>query len=182
MQKISFPLAFILMLLPYANGVLAQEKTTGPVIANYGEVFEIPDPGLPTDTGHTFRAVFDVMQGADDKSQRNPYIESVARYLNMHARAGVPAGQLRAVLVVHNQATPDLLSDEAYQARFGQPNPNADMLRALMDAGVEVVLCGQSSLARNVPIENTVPGVKLALSAMTALIQFQDQGYRLIKY
>lgn len=122
------------------------------------------------------------MQGLEDKSQRNPYIESVARYLNMHAQAGVPAEQLHAVLVVHNVASADLLTDQMYRERFGYDNPNSGMLRALMDAGVEVILCGQSSLSRNIPIEHTVPGVKLALSAMTALIQYQDQGYRLIKY
>ena len=122
------------------------------------------------------------MQGAEDRSQRNPYIESVARYLNMHAQAGVPAEQLHAVLVVHNMASADLLADELYRERFGFDNPNGAMLRALMDAGVEVVFCGQSSISRNIPIEHTVPGVKLALSAMTALIQYQDQGYRLIKF
>lgn len=182
MQKNSLRTALLLLLCPLAGVVLAQEKTTGPVIANYGEVFQIPGPGLPTDTTHTFKAVFDVMQGADDKTQRNPFIESVARYLNMHAQAGVPAEQLHAVLVVHNQATPEMLNDAEYEKRFGHANPNTDLLRALIDAGVEVVLCGQSSLSRDVPIEKTVPGVKLALSAMTALIQFQDQGYRLIKY
>ncbi len=182
MKKIPFRIALLLSFFPLTQGLWAQEKTTGPVIANYGEVFKVPNPGLPTDTTRTFRAVFDVMHGADDKTQRNPYLESVARYLNMHAQAGVPPEQLHAVVVVHNQATPDLLADQEYQKRFGRNNPNSEMLRALIDAGVEVVLCGQSSLARNVPIEQTIPGVKLALSAMTALIQFQDMGYRLIKY
>lgn len=163
-------------------GITAQEKATGPVIPEYGEVFQVPNPGLPTDTGHTFRAIFDVMHGLEDKSQRNPYLESAARYLNMHAQAGVPAGQLHAVLVVHNAASADLLTDAFYRERFGLDNPNGPMLRTLMDAGVEVILCGQSSMARNIPLEHTVPGVKLALSAMTALIQYQDQGYRLIKF
>lgn len=160
----------------------AQEKAAGPIIPEYGEVFHIPSPGLPTDTSHTFRAIFDVMQAAEDRSQRNPSIETVARYLNMHAQDGVPAEQLHAVLVVHNAASADLLTDELYRERFGFDNPNSGMLRALMNAGVEVVFCGQSSISRNIPIEHTVPGVKLALSAMTALIQYQDQGYRLIKF
>jgi intracellular sulfur oxidation DsrE/DsrF family protein len=163
-------------------GLCAQEKAAGPVITEYGEVFQVANPGFPTNTSHTFRAIFDVMNGQEDKSQRNLYFESVARFLNMHAQAGVPPEQLHAVLVVHNVASADLLTDEFYRERFGYDNPNSAMLRALMDAGVEVIFCGQSSLSRNIPIEHTVPGVKLALSAMTALIQYQDQGYRLIKY
>jgi intracellular sulfur oxidation DsrE/DsrF family protein len=122
------------------------------------------------------------MYSAPEKNQLNPYLESVARFLNMHTQAGIPLEQLKPVVVVHNVASTDVLDNATYTDRFGTPNPNAGLLRALIDSGVEVILCGQSAMSRNVPIEKTVPGTKLALSAMTALIQLQDLGYRLIKY
>ena len=90
--------------------------------------------------------------------------------------------QLQVALVVHNNASTDLLDTNQYQERFGVPNPNADLLRELMDAGVQVLFCGQSSMARKVPIEDTVQGVQLSLSATTALIQLQESGYHLIKF
>jgi intracellular sulfur oxidation DsrE/DsrF family protein len=89
---------------------------------------------------------------------------------------------LKVALVVHNKASTDLLDSPHYQERFGVPNPNEDLLLQLMDAGAQVIFCGQSSRARNVPIEDTVEGVQLSLSAITALIQLQESGYHLIKF
>lgn len=160
----------------------SQEKGKGPVIEGFGEVWDIPGATYKTDASGTFRAVFDVMNSPEDKSQLNPWIETAARFLNMHARAGVPVGQLKAALVVHNKASTDLLDSAHYRDRFGVPNPNEELLRQLMDAGVQVLFCGQSSMARNVPIEDTVKGIQLSLSAMTALIQLQESGYHLIKF
>jgi intracellular sulfur oxidation DsrE/DsrF family protein len=163
-------------------GAWAQQKTAGPIVPGYGEVFLIPEATYTTDLNHDFKVVYDVMFGAEENNQLNPFFESVARFLNMHGQSGVAANQLHPVLVVHNKASKDLLSDDEYMERFGVPNPNSGLLESLMQAGVEVILCGQSSKSRDIPIEKTVPGTKLALSAMTALIQFQDAGYRLIKY
>jgi intracellular sulfur oxidation DsrE/DsrF family protein len=161
---------------------LSQEKAKGPVIRGFGEVWDIPHPTYRTDTSGIFRAVFDVMNSPEDPNQLNPWIETAARFLNMHARAGVPVDQLQVALVVHNKASTDLLDSNHYQERFGVPNPNEGLLRELMDAGVQVLFCGQSSMARQVPIEETVDGVQLSLSAVTALIQLQESGYHLIKF
>ena len=174
-------LPFVFLLFCALTGV-SQEKAKGPIIKAYGEVWDIPEATFKTDTSGTFRAVFDVMNSPSDHSQLNPWIETAARFLNMHARAGVPVGQLKVALVVHNKASTDLLDSAHYQERFGVPNPNEGLLRALMDAGAQVVFCGQSSRARDVPIEDTVEGVQLSLSAVTALIQLQESGYHLIKF
>ena len=135
------------------------------MIQGFGAVWDIPNPTYKTDTSAVFRAVFDVMNSPEDPSQLNPWID-----------------QLQVALVVHNKASTDLLDSTHYQERFGVPNPNADLLRDLMDAGVQVLFCGQSSMARKVPIEDTIPGVQLSLSATTALIQLQESGYHLIKF
>ena len=100
----------------------------------------------------------------------------------MHAQAGVPIENMKVALVVHNKASKDIITDTAYQARFQMDNPNAEMVQDLLDAGVQFIFCGQSSVSRNFPIEETITGVELGLSAMTALIQLQNQGYRLIKF
>jgi intracellular sulfur oxidation DsrE/DsrF family protein len=70
------------------------------------------------------------------------------------------------------------LTDEGHQQRYGVPNPNRELVEQLMEANVEVIMCGQSSKTRDLPKEELIPGVKIALSAMTANIQLQNQGYR----
>lgn len=162
--------------------LLGQQKADGPAIYGFGPVWEVPDATYPTDTTATFRAVIDVMNSPEDPAAVNPWMETAVRFLNMHMRAGVPAAQLEVVLVVHNKATPGLLKTEIYREQFGVDNPNAPLLTALMEAGGRVILCGQSSYSRGVPLSKTIEGVELSLSAMTALIQLQDKGFRLIKF
>ena len=181
MQKRVLLTGYILLLLCSQN-ICAQSKEAGPVIKEYGKVWKIKNPDFITDTSKVYKVVFDIMNSPADHSNINTSIETAARFLNMHAQAGVPKEQLKVVLVVHNKASKDIITNAAYLERYGTKNPNAKMVESLINAGVEIVFCGQSSLSRNFPIEITIDGVQLALSAMTALIQLQNEGYQLIKF
>lgn len=160
----------------------AQEKEPGPIIEHYGEVWKIENQDYPLDTSKTFKAVFDIMTSPDDLDQVNPSIETAARFLNMHGQNGIPLEQLKVALVIHNKASKDVISTEAYQKKFGTKNPNEALIKALMAANADVIFCGQSSVSRGFPKEELIDGVQLSLSAMTALIQLQDDNYRLIKF
>lgn len=162
--------------------LFAQEKKAGPIIQDFGKVWAIDNPDYKIQSNTEFKVVFDIMNSPDDVSQRNASIETAARFLNMHGQSGVTPKNMKIALVVHNKASKDIITTNAYKARFGVENPNAEMVRQLMDAGVEFVFCGQSSISRDFPIEEAIPGVQLSLSAMTALIQLQNDGYRLIKF
>lgn len=170
----------IVFLIPFFS--FSQEKSKGPIIADYGAVWTIDNPDFKVDTTKTYKAVFDIMNSPESHNQVNASIETAARFLNMHAQSGVPAENLKAALVVHNKASKDVISDAAYQKRFGTKNPNSELITALQQAGVEIIFCGQSSNARDFPKEDLMPGIQLSLSAMTALIHLQDQEYRLIKF
>lgn len=157
-------------------------RTTGPVIDGYGAVFAVPDPSFPTPSDAPLRVVFDVAETSDSPGTPNPRIETVARFLNMHAQAGVSRAGMDVVLVVHGAAGKDLLADQHYRARNDVDNPNSELLRKLMDAGVRVVLCGQTAASRGLPREELADGVQMALSAMTALVSLQNRGFALIPW
>lgn len=154
----------------------------GPVIQQFGPVFDIPSPDLKTPLDATYRVVFDVASAADAPDAVNPRMEGVARFLNMHARAGVPRERMQLALVLHGAAGKDALDNDAYRKRFGVDNPNVPLLKALGDAGVQVYLCGQTAMSRGLPRAELTPPVQMALSAMTALVVLQEQGYRLIAF
>lgn len=160
----------------------AQSKNTGPVIKEYGKVWAIENTDFKVDTTMEFKAVFDIMNSPESHEVINTSIETAARFLNMHAQSGVPADQLKVALVVHNAASKDIISNVAYNKRFGTDNPNSKLIQALLDAGAKVIFCGQSSMSRKFPKEDLIEGVQLSLSAMTALIQLQNENYRLIKF
>lgn len=178
--KISNLLVVIIILI--SNVMIGQEKKSGPIIKNYGKVWAIENPDYKVNKDTTFKAVFDIMNSPEDSSQLNTSIETAARFLNMHAQSGVPLEQLKVALVIHNKASKDVISSKAYKAKYGVDNPNEDLLKALMKAGAQIIFCGQSSASRGFPKEDLIDGVQLSLSAMTALIQLQDENYRLIKF
>ncbi|QCX00025.1 DsrE family protein [Aggregatimonas sangjinii] len=180
MKKIISLLVFCSIL--FSIDTHAQTKESGPIIKEYGKVWKIENPDYKVDVNKEYKVVFDIMNSPDSHTEINKSIETAARFMNMHAQSGVPASNLKVVLVVHNQASKDMITDAAYQDRYQADNPNKGLIQALMDAGAKVIFCGQSSLSRNFPREELLDGVQLSLSAMTALIQLQDEGYQLIKF
>ncbi|MBO0329789.1 DsrE family protein [Muricauda sp. CAU 1631] len=178
MNYYSFPL-FLLIFMTFSG--FSQEKKSGPVVEGYGQVWAIENPDFKTDTSQEFKVVFDVKDGPESDTEININLNTVARFLNLHAQNGIPLSQLKVALIVHGTAARNLLSDEAYQSRYRVKNPNRELVEKLLDAKVEVIMCGQSSKTRGLPKEDLIPGVKIALSAMTANIQLQNQGYRPIK-
>ena len=154
----------------------------GPVVAEYGPVFEVASPDFATELERDYRAVFDVARSPEQGDGANPSIVTVARFLNMHAQAGVPQARLRAALVLHGAAGKDALHDLAYRQRFGRSNPNAPLIDKLHESGVRIILCGQTAASRGFERGELAEPVELALSAMTALVALQRDGFELIAF
>ncbi len=172
----------VLSLFLFTQIMHSQEAQAGPVIKNYGKVHRISDPDYKTNTSQDFKVVFDVTESPENKEEVNRYIETAARFLNMHAQAGIPVEHLSVAMVIHGSATLNVIDNNAYKKRFGGANPNEPLIRELLEKGVQLIQCGQSINSRGVDREELIPGVQLALSAMTALIQLQGDGYQLIKF
>ena len=56
-------------------------------------------------------------------------------------------------------------------------NGSAAMVREMLGSGVRFIVCGQSAAAYGVTHDEMIPGVEMALSAMTAHAQLQQRGY-----
>lgn len=155
---------------------------TGPVISAFGPVYPIAEPGFPARPDHVYRVVFDVGDTPAAANARNAKIETVARFLNLHARAGVPPENMQLALVLHGAAGRATLQNAPYRERFGVDNPDLALLEALHEAGVEIYLCGQTAAHRGLATEELAPPVELALSAMTVLATLQNEGFALIAF
>ncbi|RBP48490.1 DsrE family protein [Arenicella xantha] len=172
-------LGFICLLLTCLNSAVASEKSfsKGPVFSEYGENVVIDD-GLPDAQKQHFKVVFDVAKGAEEGAV-NRQFNSVARFINMHVRAGVPKENIDVALVVHGKASFDVLRDSEFNDKFERPNASADLVAKLMANGVTVYLCGQSASHLGVEKKSLIDGVHMSLSAMTANALLQQQGYTL---
>ncbi|WP_299336363.1 DsrE family protein [uncultured Psychroserpens sp.] len=163
--------------------VLGQtQRTQGKIIPDFGQTFEVENPEIKTDTNTQLKVIFDVSKSPEDVTQINSYLVTAARFLNMHADAGMNLDQLSVAITVHGSAWKDMLTDEVYMEKYGSKNPNSELLNQLNTAGVDIIMCGQTAAYRKVSKSDCNTSVKFALSAMTALIQFQNNGYRFIKF
>jgi hypothetical protein len=80
-------------------------------------------------------------------------------------------------IVLHGAATKESLSNEAYTKLFSKPNPNRELIGQLRAAGVEILVCGQALNHAGYDPAQTADEVKVALSAATAIINRQTQGF-----
>lgn len=179
-------LGFFLVAVVACSGQLAAQgaaqapapaRQAGPVIQPYGATFEVPKSAVMPPADAEYKVKFDAATSSEDPKAVNPAIDSLARFLNMQVRAGVPREQMKLALVLHGSAARDALGDAGYRARYGVDNPNLPLMKALADAGVRIYLCGQSAAGRGLKWDEVAPVAKVALSAMTAHAILAREGY-----
>jgi intracellular sulfur oxidation DsrE/DsrF family protein len=146
--------------------------STGPVIDAYGPVAEVPG-ALPLEADSAFHIAFDTATPAED-GDPNRTLVSAARFINMHARAGVDPDNIHLAIVLHGRAVRDVS-----HAAEGEVNASAELIRILLEHNVTFYVCGQSASYYDVTVDDLLPGVSMSLSAMTAHARLQQQGYTL---
>lgn len=160
----------------------AADAVTGPVIEGFGPVYPAPPGAWNLEAGRSHRVAMDVATAPDDPGATNRHIESAARFLNMNARAGVPASGIEFAVVLHGSAARAALTDEAYRRRHGGANPDGALIEALAAAGVRFYLCWQSAAHAGFDEAAVRPEVSIAVSAMSAHVRLQQEGYALIPF
>ena len=173
------PLAIWLSAPAYA-GPEAFHK--GDAIPEFGEIADIQND-QPFSKRTKFKVAFDASKQAElGKTNRN--IVSLARFINMHRAQGVPAKNIKLALVLHGSAAKDVTTQTYYDglaAEGEKPvnNANAPLIKALLENGVQIYVCGQTAAYYNIKNEHLLPGVKMSLSAMTAHALLQKKHYTL---
>lgn len=146
-----------------------------PLIRDYGKVVRLPDAAHQP--RRDSRVVVDITKGGD-ADKLNPAIEKVCRFVNIYAGAGKESAEVDIAVVIHGDATLAVLTDSAYSARFGtEENPNRDCMRELTKAGVHFYVCGQSLVGKDAAPSQVSREAKVAVSALTALVNLQSDGY-----
>ena len=166
-----------------AQAPLPGQQMSGPVIQSTGMSFKVDDPTFVIPAGHVFKAFFIINAGGGDSVKVNEQMLTMARYFNLHARNGIPAERVKAAAVFHGNGWPALLNDSAFAARFnGKPNPTKRLVEELLQSGATLILCGQTAGNRGIRREELLPGVKVAISAMSATEYLQSEGFQLIPW
>ena len=174
-------LSLFLLCIPAFYFSNAQKKVN-PVIKSYGTVFEIPGADHKPDPSIEYKILVELTENASKPDSLNEYLEALATLINLHAAEGVPREKIRMAVVLRKMATYGVFGNELYKEKFKCDNPNLQLLKELMDAGVEFFVCGQTMLKRNMDTKKLVPGTKIASSGLTTISTYQLQGYTMIKF
>ena len=149
-----------------------------PRIHGAGGVLPVGPHALMPSTTAEHRLYVDVdSDGPTRPDGINQRLHTVAKLLNLYALAGVPRGKVHLVVLFYGRGVDLALSDAAYRARFGHPNPNAGLIGQLRRAGVKMVVCGQALEHQDFVAASIRPGMSLALSALTVREELQAAGY-----
>lgn len=167
----------LLAFLCVAAASLAQASEPVP---GYGKISPVPGAANLPDRSLGYRVIFSVTMAADTPAKVSPSLEKVARFLNLLASEGVRSRQTDVVVILHGPATPAVLTDAAYLSRYGIPNPNLPLVRALRSTGATVHVCGQALAAQNIDRRAISPDVITDLSAMTTIATLQLKGWVLL--
>ena len=174
------PLIFSLLALAMTAGLSQEESPFQPgmVIRDFGEVAEVEaDVTIPQ--GTQFKIRFDVNAQANP-GKLNRTIDLAARFINMHVAAGVPKEAIHLALVIHGGAVLDVTTQEHFGRVYPErQNPSAAAVKQLQDCNVQFIVCGQSIAWQAISKGELLPGVQIALSAMTAHELLAQQGFTL---
>lgn len=151
-----------------------------PAIQGFGPVHVWSQAIVRPNKHTTYKALFDVTK-SKSLDKLNGSLDHTARTVNAFASVGVPLKHLKFVVIIHGPATSIALSEKAFEAKFGHPNPNLKIISALRKAGVEILVCGNALGDLGYSPSEVNPQVKVALSAVSTLVILQDKGYALMR-
>ena len=137
----------------------------------------VEDRDVPLRAGHKYRVVFEVTVYLNEMTDLNLELETVARFMNMHGKHGIPLDDLDVAVVVHGKALLAVMNDETYEGMHGVKNPSLALIDELANSGVKFYACGQSLGFRGLNKSVLTDSVKVGLSAMTMLVTLQADGY-----
>lgn len=151
-----------------------------PAVPGQGSIAPAPDAANQPDPALRYRVVFSITAAPAEPGQVNPSLVKVARFLNLLATRDIRPAPGDVVAIVHGAATPLVMSDAAYRAKFKVANPNLALIAALKQAGAQVHVCSQALHGQQISTDSVAGDVTVDLSALTTMATLQLQGFALI--
>jgi len=156
----------------------SRAEFTFPRIKGHGKVVQLADAvDQPRDGSNI---CVDITAGGSPK-KINPAIEKVARFVNIYAGAGKQPANVRITVILHGKTTLAALNDKSYAKQWQvDRNPNVPLFKKLKEAGVEILVCGQSFAQKGGRHKDVASEVRIAVSALTVNVNRQSDGYAFI--
>ncbi len=158
------------------------QTSSNPAVPHYGAVFaQVPGLSFTADKNLLYKVVIEIDKSDTGSAEISQSLEIASRFVNLLAVDGISQDKRSIVIIFHNAGSYCIQKKEAYQRKYGRPNPNLQVLDELTKAGVTMMVCGQSIVKRKLLPDELLPQVKIATSYMTAFVTHQLKGYAAMK-
>lgn len=148
------------------------------LVPGFGAGRDLPGAHLAPDPNTEYKVVFDLTVTDDNLDDPYPFLPAIAVYMNTLQKFGVPAGNRKIAVVLHQGSGLIGLKNDEFKARHdGKDNPNIELIQKLSAAGVKFHICGQGVLAREIDPQDLLPEIQVDYWALTTLIELGRQGY-----
>ena len=173
--------AILLTLATVSFVPAADAQGAGAAIATQAGSPIARDVTFPAPKDVVFRIAYAVNTGPDKADALVEGFRSAANFIYVADSNAVPRSNLRLAVVVWGSATHSLLTNAAYRSAKGADNASEVLLRALNDAGVQIIVCGEALINRKIDRRDLLPFVKIAPTASMALATLHAQGYAIFR-
>jgi intracellular sulfur oxidation DsrE/DsrF family protein len=108
----------------------------------------------------------------------------LAKLSGAYDEIGIEPPDRQIVGVFHGDAGYFLLKDTAYRkaSEKSDGNPNKQIIRKLLDAGVKLELCKSTMQSHGWTGDDVLPGVKIVVGAYPRIIDLQLRGYAYVRF
>lgn len=159
--------------------ITAQEWVT-PVINGYGKIKYSKNVAVQPDNNLTYKIVYKITT-SDTREGVNKGLNGIAHAINMLGCADIKSNAVKIVATIQGPATSIVLTDKAYQEKFGQNNPNTKIIELLSSYGVKLFVCSQATAYKKIEEEQINENITQALSGSSVLLNYQLKGYALMQ-
>ena len=170
-------LAALVILAALVRPTTGQAQRGADLLTRMADGPEVTAPTFAAPKTLQYKVSWDVTTGPTDPAEIVAGFRRPASFFRQMDQQGVPRANIKLALIVHGTATRSLLNNAAYKAATGKDNASIALLEALNEAGVQIIVCGQALINRNVPRGELLPFVKVATSATAARAILAAQGY-----
>ena len=157
-------------------------QQTGLIIENFGNVYRTEAPQLTFESDKEYKIIFDVFTDVTDTDKINPKLAAIADYLSIYSQNGFPKENLKATVLLHGAATKNALNNDAYKKLFNVENPNAELMKTLKEANIELYVSGKSYYGKVYEYEDKLPIINMSIPARAALRWYKKEGYQVINF
>tara|TARA_X000000368_G_scaffold211450_1_gene167104 strand:+ start:257 stop:775 length:519 start_codon:yes stop_codon:yes gene_type:complete len=169
----------LLFVLSFSSIVYGQEWVT-PVINGYGKIKYSKNVAVQPDNNLEYKVVYKITT-SETREGINKGLNAIAHAINMLGCVNISKEDVKIAATIQGPATSIILTDEAYQEKFGKKNPNTEVIELLSQYGVELFVCSQATAYKKIDASKINKNIIEALSGSSVLLNYQLNGYALMQ-